>query len=452
MNLWVNRLRQLAPLAVALFFFSCEDDTSFLGYKNPNKKFQNYTIEIPVDSRVYLIDNFRTTNFATGAEFNRLLVGQYTDPAFGKITSSAITQYVPVSVAKIPTDAVFDSAALILAYDTYFYGSESEANQTFRVFRVDEKLDQTKKDAYFNTTPFNAPVEIGARTVKVKPEDIRDNYTAVATNPKDNNYVARDSVHVALEPEFGAIIFSSALSWAKGEDTDSVYYYVDKFVERHKGIAIQPDPANTMLVGFNPGNFTQLLIYYHTADKTKQKILFSLNYGGLLSYNQILSDRSTSDLTDLETPYTELQPANGNRYIQAGTGIVTEINFDKFLYFADTIEGDIIINDAQLIIENVENSDPNVPIPTSFSLRYVKEDNKYRFFDEAATAGSQDQKDIALYKGFFRRDYQDTQTSVTPAVDNDNAGFATGDLGSPYLLNYSSTDKEYRGNPTMFLQ
>ena len=59
MNLWVSRVGQLAMLAVALFFFSCEDETSILGFKNPNSKFRASYVEIPIESSVLLRDSLR---------------------------------------------------------------------------------------------------------------------------------------------------------------------------------------------------------------------------------------------------------------------------------------------------------------------------------------------------------------------------------------------------------
>ena len=72
MNLWVNRIGQLTMLAVALFFFSCEDETSILGYKNPNSKFKVSYVEIPIESSVLLRDSLRTSNFLYTGEPNRL--------------------------------------------------------------------------------------------------------------------------------------------------------------------------------------------------------------------------------------------------------------------------------------------------------------------------------------------------------------------------------------------
>jgi hypothetical protein len=87
MNLWASRIGQLTTLAVALFFFSCEDETSTLGYKNPNSKFKVSYVEIPIESSVLLRDSVRTTNFTYSGEPNKFLVGSYTDPVFGKITA-----------------------------------------------------------------------------------------------------------------------------------------------------------------------------------------------------------------------------------------------------------------------------------------------------------------------------------------------------------------------------
>ncbi len=72
MNLWANRVGQLASLAVALFFFSCEDEASVLGFKNQNQKFEASYIEIPIESSVLLLDSQRTSNFVFQNETNRL--------------------------------------------------------------------------------------------------------------------------------------------------------------------------------------------------------------------------------------------------------------------------------------------------------------------------------------------------------------------------------------------
>ena len=87
MNLWAKCVKLLPALAGVLFFFSCQEDSSILGYKNPNSKFKVSYVEIPIASSVILRDSLRTSNFVYAGEINRFLVGKYTDDAFGNVTA-----------------------------------------------------------------------------------------------------------------------------------------------------------------------------------------------------------------------------------------------------------------------------------------------------------------------------------------------------------------------------
>src|SRR6187431_2272738 len=105
-NLWVNRVRQLAILAVALFFYSCTDDNNYLGYPNPNSKFDVKYIELSVASSVYS-DQIRSSNFFYPSEPQRLLVGKYSDSKFGEVSSSACGQFFTTTGTKLASSAQF---------------------------------------------------------------------------------------------------------------------------------------------------------------------------------------------------------------------------------------------------------------------------------------------------------------------------------------------------------
>src|SRR5688500_3609324 len=107
MNLLAKSLGQLALLAVALFFFSCEDPTS-LGYENPSDKFDVNFVDIPLESSVWMLDSVPTNNFTYAGEVNRLMAGQYVDPRLGNISASFYTQYFTTSAAKLHSTAVLD--------------------------------------------------------------------------------------------------------------------------------------------------------------------------------------------------------------------------------------------------------------------------------------------------------------------------------------------------------
>src|SRR3990170_1441181 len=114
MNLWAKHVGQLVVFAVALFFLSCQDEASLLGYKNPTSKFQVNYVEIPIESSVLLLDSQRTSNFLFQNETNRLLVGQYVDDQFGSVSTAAYTQYFTNSGTKLPANAIYDSVTLQL--------------------------------------------------------------------------------------------------------------------------------------------------------------------------------------------------------------------------------------------------------------------------------------------------------------------------------------------------
>ncbi|HET7179079.1 MAG TPA: hypothetical protein VFI14_05110, partial [Chryseosolibacter sp.] len=128
MNLWVRTLGQLALLTVALFFFSCEDESSILGFKNPNKKFKVNYVDIPLPSDVFLLDSLRTSNYYDvnryPNELLRMLVGQYADDQLGDVRAAAFTQFFTSSPSKLTSTAVFDSVTLQLRFDFYTYGNQ----------------------------------------------------------------------------------------------------------------------------------------------------------------------------------------------------------------------------------------------------------------------------------------------------------------------------------------
>src|SRR6187397_3223731 len=170
MNLWANRVVQLASLLVALFFFSCEDEASVLGFKNQNQKFEASYIEIPIESSVLLLDSQRTSNFVLlQNETNRFLIGQYTDDKFGAVAANAYTQFFTNSGAKLPADVTYDSVSLQIILDFYNYGSaDALSSQTVSVYELDEELKSENRKYYFNKSEAHVkPTPLGSKTFTV---------------------------------------------------------------------------------------------------------------------------------------------------------------------------------------------------------------------------------------------------------------------------------------------
>jgi hypothetical protein len=435
MNLWAKHVGQLLTLAVALFFFSCQEESSVLGYKNPNSKFKVSYVEIPITSSVILRDSLRTSNFTYSGEINRLLVGNYTDDVFGNISATAFTQFFTTSQAKVGATAAFDSISLQLKFDLYNYGSQATTPQTISIHEISKELKTDSLRYLFNRT--NTPYAglLGTKIFSINPTD----FNKFATSSEDQDTVI--TIRLPLDFSFGQRLFNSALKYRDATTAaDSTFVRFSEFVKEFKGIVVKSE-AGDKIVGFGPTSTqSRITLHYHEADVDSLSI--SLAFNPAVGYNQITSDRSATELSALTQYYQESLNSSDKRYIQSGIGILTKLDLSKFYEFADTVPH-VLINSAELSIESVEPS-PHAP-PSILSLRVLETNNRMNQF---SLTSPQDQIDILAYKGFLRYDIP-TQNSA-PIVENDSVFYVSGDRAD--YLTYSSSNLSYSAVMTLFFQ
>ncbi|HTF19050.1 MAG TPA: DUF4270 family protein [Chryseolinea sp.] len=435
MNLWVKRIGQLTIMSVAQFFLSCQEEVSVLGYKNPNTKFKVSYFEIPVESSVLLRDSLRTSNFFYNSEPNRLLVGSYQDDRFGTVSASAVTQYFPVGVAKLATGAVFDSVSLRLQFDLYHYGSNVKTSQSMSVYKLEDVIKFDNLQYYFNKSSVSTGTLLGNKSFTIDPDDF-DDFAISSTD-----YDTIITVKVPLNYAFGRDIFAAAERYRDGSSSeDSLFVKYNDFIEQFKGLVIRPDAADKA-IGFAPSAAgTRLLLHYHT---DKDTLALELGLGGVISFNQINGDRSATELAQIQQYHQDYFKDSETRYIQSGTGILTKVDFTNFYNFIDTIPN-ILVNSAELLVENVESS-AFAPPPSIVLRSLTPSNNRLRVF---SATRPQDSVDVVRYRGYFSYDFA---TSTTPAlVDNDQVFYLRGDKGSS--LAYSSTKRSYSGVFTLLFQ
>jgi Domain of unknown function (DUF4270) len=435
MNLWAKHVRQLSLMAVALFFFSCQEETSVLGYKNPNSKFKVSYVEIPIASSVILRDSLRTSNFQYSGEINRLLVGQYSDDVFGNISATAFTQFFTTSQTKVGATAVFDSISVQLKFDLYNYGSQSATPQTISIHEMSKELKTDSLRYLFNKT--NTPYAglLGTKTFSINPTD----FNKFAASSEDQDTVI--TIRLPLDFSFGQRLFNSALKYRDATTAaDSTFVRFSEFVKEFKGIVVKSEAADK-IVGFAPGStLSRITLHYHEAEVDSLSI--NLAFNPAVGYNQITSDRSATELSALTQYYQEALNSSDKRYIQSGIGILTKLDLSKFYEFADTVPY-VLINSAELSIESVEPS--LYAPPASLSLRMLEPNNRMKKF---SLTRPQDQTDLLAYKGFIRYDVPIQNTA--PVVENDSVFYASGDRSD--YLDYSSTNLSYSGVMTLFIQ
>ncbi|MCL5127616.1 DUF4270 family protein [Algibacter sp. L4_22] len=289
---------------------------------------------IKVDTKIYFIDSMTvessTFKFDSISVSNtsRLLVGSYTDPVFGKVKAKSFMQ-LAYPFSSISDDAVYDSIALVLNYDNYYYNDTTQT-QSIEVFNV---LDDIKTDDgyFYNTTTFDvSETSIGSRT-----------FTPYPTK--------EDSIHVRISDVFGEELYEKIRD---NEITTS-----DEFLNQYQGILVSPDENNTSVLGFS--TTSSLRLYYSYDDETEAEeseiIEFSLNSTN--SFHNIATDYSGTYFDTLESEETQIASTDtdDNVFTQSGTGLATRIDI-PFVERINDIAGTGSILDANLKISIKQNS------------------------------------------------------------------------------------------------
>jgi hypothetical protein len=474
MNLSAKSLGQLAIFAVALFFFSCDEEASIVGYKNPVSKFKSGYVEIPITTSVLLFDSVRTSNVDADNDLNRLLVGKYTDPVFGPVTSTAYSQFAPSTLLVQPhkdsahLSLVFESIELQLFTDFYMYGSDGVSAQKFSVHALTQDIPYVRTKTVSSTAGGQQkPVQSTYRykkyyraesTAAYSTELAQKEFTVDAAEYKNmfNGESTFDSTYVTadLDDAFGEAIFDLMDS----EDFKADYSLLDKsaFLEAFKGIAIVPTDADK-IVGFFINPLTRVRMTYlqkrtNGTIKSTHYIDFPLGIGQEVSFNSIIRDFTGTPLDGLTTPYQEFDPGNNLRYIAAGSRVVTKLDFSKFIEFAhsDSISR-MSINSAEFLIKNIEEPGIFDP-PPSLVVKLIDDDNRPKklAYPGRSTQYSTDLNAITKYQGTINFDYQNY--SISSSIAFDSSFVLINDIGRFLTLNYSADSKSYSGTGSLFFQ
>jgi hypothetical protein len=435
MNLWAKSLGRLTMLAVALFFFSCEDEASILGFKNPNQKFKVNYYEIPLESSVMLIDSLRTSNTYVTGETNRLLVGKYLDDRFGEVSSTAFTQFYPANTSKtlLSETAKLDSVTVTLRFDFYLHGVGGKTSQTISVHEVTKDLIYDSLNYYFNrsNTSYN-PTALGSKTFSVNTTEINQ----YITDRKDTAITVR----ILLDKTFGDRLFALAVKYRNSTTAaDSAFVRYSELVKEFKGLAFVPGVSDKMM-GFSPASPSRITLHYK--DDTTDSLELNLLFNGTLNYNKIKANAGATELAGLTNYHQDFFPASDLRYVQAGTGIVTKLDFTKLYEFADAdSNANTLINSAELFISDSEVNSSFSPI-SSMVLLAANENNRLKKLADSSVNKAQWETDIRSLIA-----YNQMMTTTGGGY------FApVGEVGEVFGLGRVTDSNAYSGFMTLFTQ
>ncbi len=337
-------------LLLSIIACSSKDDALVVGEELINSGTSLLFIDtLTIRSSTFKFDSLIVSNSSPA----RLLVGSYEDPIFGLSQSESFVQLFPTDL-DIPEEAVFDSIALLLNYDGYYY-NDTIPLQTLNVKRVLENI-KPEDDIYYNTTNFETEEEnLGVSTFYPRP-------------------LGKDTLHIKMQQDFGQNLFTSIQS--------NVINSTDEFLVTYKGLSIVADESNTAILGFGKESIVRL--YYQIEDEDGSiQDYYDIPISEINSFNHIYSNRRGTILAPLNDNEILLpsSEANNRTFVQSGVGVVTHIDIPylKKLY---EIEGKGTILSADLKIALAPSSQQ---ITARDSLNIIIVDNNSNYVEDLTT-------------------------------------------------------------------
>jgi hypothetical protein len=303
---------------------------------------------LAVSNKVILIDtvtvNLATINFdslVTSSQ-SRILVGNYDDPVFGKVKSDSYFQLAAQNYTlyneSSDTDAptyVFDSIAMVLKYDNYFYGDTTKV-QSFSIHRLIQKVKpDLNDDSFYNNSTLNYNSEsLGTISFKPKP-------------------IGNDLINIKLNNDFGKELFQKL----KNREVVNI----DEFTEYLKGFVLKStSSATSSVIGFNLSSVLRMYYSKFQGDTETSLVKDFTIRDAAKQFNNITLDRTGTLIQNLPITSSKLSSLQtGNKaFIQSGTGIACRLDFPNMKQLKYIAEKGVIV-DAELIIKPVNNSYSN---------------------------------------------------------------------------------------------
>lgn len=389
MNL-LGKIKSIGALLLGLtLLFSCEKNGGF-GFGSDDVSPVEFSVEaVGTTSTVVLLDSISSTNLGVG------FIGNIDDPDVGKLkaTSYAKMKLNVDDINDISNDAVLDSVRLSLKFG-YLYKDFAKTVR-LKVSLLSEEIADTLHITTNSTAISNEIVAAGNILI----DELDSIYTIdvdMAFADELFELMRNESPEVATQEAFEAAFPGLAF---QTEDNSSNAY----------GVVLEPKSS-------------KIDFYYSEVSSTGAVDVPSthqITIGDLTHYYGLELDRSGTPLEGLTVTNQEYSPNSGLRYIQAGAGIVTKINFSELETFAN-LKPDVIINTAQVSIGPIEEPVDGVTPPTRLLLLLTDSGNR-----------------VIRDGQSFRAIQQDGTNPIGS--------------GSPLTLLYDEDSKTYTGSITSFV-
>lgn len=359
----LNKWRKVGRLSATFLFglvllAACKKETPTIGKDLIDQDALlkgNKVDTFSLTSYSYLEDSIETRNV------NRLLLGEFYDPVFGRTKASFYTQLRLASLNPDfgdTTNLLIDSVVLALDY-TDFQGGFDE--QTFEVYELDEELSSSSDTKYYQFSELD-----------IKNSNLMlEGFDKIEPNPTVpsivNDEIADAQLRLRLDPEFGRqFIRTSILS-------PEVFQSEDAFVESYKGLHVRVNnqnqsPAEGGIYYFDPSDADTKLIIYYTQDGSQKLYDIPINAQSV-HFNHFEASHAGTDIEELLN-----DPSKGQKeFFAQSFGLRAAIELNGI----SDLPENAVIHKAELFVPVQHQIGGLIDLPTSLSVSIRKDPNSF---------------------------------------------------------------------------
>ena len=385
----------LLTLLISLFILSSCEKSSTIGLEiDPSGAVEGALVDsITINSRTILDDN----TLAYG--LTRHPLGYLKDPIFGTTESNLVMAVnLPSDAYTFGTNAVLDSAVLVLNYGGEFYG-DSTSNYSIDVHQLSSNLNDELSYMSNREYAYNSTV-IGNKTGKVFPTTPFKVLDIVEKKP-DTLKAVTPQIRIKLNNTF---IQTNILNLSEaGLKTN------EDFTNAFKGLQVRinknSSTGNGGIMFFDfAGTNSNLTLYYKKQNATTATVVdtvavnFPISTASGPIAASIKHDYANTEIaTQLSNPTKQYDVT----YLQPLAGLRNKISFPYLSKFAAEA-GKIVINKAELVIDLGASTDikPFVAAPRLSLYKYDIAEKRQKLIDNSPETSNKG-LDPATFGGYF---------------------------------------------------
>ncbi len=308
---------------------SCSEDNETQPLEIGNDFIESTTKVFYIDTLTIKSSTFQFDSLVVSNP-NRLLIGSYLDPIFGHTESKSFIQLNNNFDYSIEDNAQYDSIALILKHDNYFY-NDTIPSQKLTVHQVLENIEPNEGN-YYNTSNFNFEnTFIGVKNFNPKP-------------------YKNDFISIKINNTYGNSLFTKIL---QKDITNN-----DEFLNEYKGLLVQGENTNTTVLGFSTNSILRIYYTIEGEEYSEKTLDFTINTAN--TFNKTSSNKNGTYFSSIVNQKTQIPSTetDNNSFIQAGTGVATRIDIPAIETLYDIPGTGTLIN-ANLKISLKQSSATN---------------------------------------------------------------------------------------------